>query len=362
MRTAGNVVIYSDDQFYAAFPSIVTRPDGEMLLAFRRAPDRRKFFAQHCTHCDTNSYLVLVRSKDGGHTWTKEPELIYAHPLGGSQDPCMVQLDDGSLLVTSYAWLAVPDTGVEHGVGYKPAAYGVTYTFLGGYLMRSTDGGNSWQGPIVPPQIPDEATYFPDVPIPAMNRGAMVQGHDGILYWAVARSPVDNYTVTAIDLLTSRDRGLNWEHGGRIAQDDKIGFNETSMIETPAGDLVAFVRTADFNDHGVVVRSSDHGKSWQPWEDMGIAGHPYHALRLPDDRVFLTYGYRHEPYGIRARILDSECRDFSGPELVLRDDGGNSDLGYAWATLAPNNQVLATYYFNQNDGTRHIAGTFVSIV
>ncbi|MGI6519503.1 MAG: hypothetical protein ACOX2D_00010 [Fermentimonas sp.] len=33
----------------------------------------------------------MVRSRDG-ETWTTEPELIYAHPFGGSQDPCLLRL------------------------------------------------------------------------------------------------------------------------------------------------------------------------------------------------------------------------------------------------------------------------------
>ena len=66
---------------------------------------------------------------------------------------------------------------------------------------------------------------------------------------------------------------------------------------------------------------------------MGVIGHPYHAAALPDGRVFLVYGYRHPPFGIRARLLDPECRRFDTPELVLRDDGGGGDLGYPWACV-----------------------------
>lgn len=362
MRKTEDIMIYSDDRFYSAFPSVVSRPDGELLVAFRRAPERRRFFAPHCSHCDPNSYLVLVRSRDLGRSWSSEPELIYAHPFGGSQDPCMVQLDDGSLLVTSYAWLLLPQEGAPHREpGLNVEVYGWPFTFLGGYMMRSTDAGQTWQGPIVPPQIEHEATYFPDVPIPAMNRGAMIQGRDGDLYWAVARSPKQNPTQTALDLMISRDRGLTWEHSGPMAADEQVTFNETSLIETPKGNLVAFVRTSNFDDHGVVIRSHDGGKTWQPWQDMGVVGHPYHALRLPDDRLFLLYGYRHEPYGIRARVLDAECMDFSGEEIILRDNGRNSDLGYPWGCLTADGRVLAVYYFNQSDGTRHIAGTFLEI-
>jgi hypothetical protein len=373
MRKLEDIVIYKDEDYYAAFPSIVSCPDGELLVAFRRAPERRKFFAPRCTHCDPNSYLMLVRSRDLGRTWSEEPELIYAHPFGGSQDPCMVQLDDGALLVTSYAWMLLPQEGIEHITSEKKIQiYGWTFTFLGGYLMRSRDRGRTWEGPILPPQIEDQATSFPGIPIPPMTRGAMVQGvdspfiglnrpRDGNLYWIVARSPKARPAPTALDLMISRDRGLTWEHAGPVTSDDKVTFNETSLIETLNGDLVAFVRTENFDDHGVVVRSRDHGKTWEPWEDMGVIGHPYHALQLPDGRVYLLYGYRHEPYGIRARILDPECTDFSGEEIVLRDDGGMGDLGYPWSCLTADGKLLSVYYFNQNDGTRHIAGTFLEI-
>ncbi len=361
MRKCEDVVIYRDERFYAAFPSAVCRADGELLVAFRRAPDRRRFGARSCTHCDPNSYLVLVRSRDLGRSWSPEPELIYAHPFGGSQDPCMIELDDGTLLLSSYAWMLLPAEGVPQATVPARQVFGWHFTFLGGYLLRSFDAGRTWEGPVLPPEIPGCAREFPGVPLPAMNRGAMVQASDGRIYWAVAVSPQETPQQTRLELLSSDTFGEEWEHVAPIAADAKVVFNETSLVETAAGDLVAFVRTAAFDDHGVVVRSRDRGRTWEPWQDMGVVGHPYHALRLPDDRVFLVYGYRHDPYGIRARLLDPECTDFGGPELVLRADGGSGDLGYPWACLAPDGRVLVVYYFNQKEGPRQIDGTFVEI-
>ena len=43
------------------------------------------------------------------------------------------------------------------------------------------------------------------------------------------------------------------------------------------------------------------------------------------------------------------------------DDGGNGDLGYPWATMISQRQILVVYYFNQTDGIRHIAGTVLEI-
>lgn len=362
MRKLEDIVIYQDEQFYAAFPSVVARPDGELLVAFRRAPERRRFGAPGCTHADPNSYLMLVRSRDLGLSWSAEPELIYAHPFGGSQDPCLLDLDDGTLLVASYAWMLLPEEGAAQAEAHSlHQVFGWKFTFLGGYLMRSYDAGHHWEGPILPPQLEEQATCYPGLLVPAMNRGALLQGSDGLVYWAVATAPQGNPAQTALDLLVSSTWGETWEHRSHIAADAQVVFNETSLIETAGGDLVALVRTAGYRDHGVVVRSSDRGQSWEPWQDMGVVGHPYQALRLADGCILLVYGYRHEPYGVRARVLDPECRDFSGPELALRTDGGNGDLGYPWSCQLADGRVLVTYYFNCGEGTRHIAGTFLEV-
>ena len=294
-----------------------------------------------------------MRSRDGGETWSREPELIHAHPEGGSQDPCMVQLRDGSIVCASYAWYLDPPEVAP--VGEKPRH---SFRFLGGYLMRSEDGGRSWAGPLYPPPLPGRKRLDPfGKPLPVYNRGAMCQGRDGRLYWVVAYGR-DEQRSTDVHLMISSDGGRNWSYSSVVATDEKVVFNETSLYETPKGHLVAFIRTAQFDDHTVIARSTDGGRSFQPWQDAGFQGHPHHAIRLPDNRVWLVYGYRHPPYGIRARVLDAECTNFAtAPEIVLRDDGGNTDIGYPWATLLPGGRVLTVYYFNLANGTRFIGGT-----
>jgi hypothetical protein len=360
LRKLQDLVIYQDDRFYAAFPSVVKRPDGELLVAFRRAPERRALGERSTSHTDPNSQLVRVRSRDGGKTWSPEPELIYAHPFGGSQDPCLVQLRDGTLLCGSYGW-ALLQPGVAERMT-NSLRHGA-FVFMGGYLLRSRDGGRSWQGPIQPPHVPADGTVdFLGQPTPAYNRGAMCEGRDGRLYWVVAVNTAASPRRAETHLLISTDQGQTWQYACRVAADNKANFNETSLYESPRGDLVAFMRTADFGDRTAVARSTDGGRSFQPWEDAGFQGHPHYALRLPDQRVLLVYGYRHAPFGIRARVLDPECRNFkTAQEIVLREDGGNSDLGYPWATMVADNRALVVYYFNVRDGRRHIAGTLLAL-
>lgn len=353
-----DVIIYEDAQFYSSFPSVIKRKNGELYVAFRRAPDRKIFSEKGSNHTDPNSYLVMVRSKDG-EDWTKSPELIYANPLGGSQDPCLFQLKDGTILCTSYGWAFVRPEGLDNlKKPFIDAGNGVI--FLGGYILRSMNGGKSWEAPIYPPNITPEVNFDAlGTPLSSYNRGAMYEGKDKKIYWIVAAN--DSLKRTSNHLLISENKGITWEYSSVVAMDAKISFNEASIIETAKGDLVGFLRTSGADDQAFISRSSDRGKTFK-WESMGFQGHPLNALRLPDNRVLLTYGYRHKPFGIRARILNAECTNFgTAPEIILRDDGGNSDIGYTWPVQLNENRVLVAYYFNLENGTRHIAGTILEI-
>lgn len=358
LKKLKDVVIYEDSSFFSTFPSIAKSPDGELMLAFRRAPNRKIFGEGHNSHVDPNSYLVMLRSKDG-ENWTKTPELIYAHPYGGSQDPCLLQLRDGTLLCTSYGWAFVRPDGLPNLKEPNFQAGGAI--FLGGYLVISNDRGKTWSEPIYPPHIEPEINFTAHgQPLPAYNRGALYEAKDGRILWVVAATDNPDRR-TSTHLLTSSDKGMTWKYSAPVAVDEKVVFNETSVYETPKGDIVAFLRTASFDDQACIARSSDGGKSFA-WQPMGFKGHPLNPLRLPDNRVLLTYGYRHEPYGIRARILNAECTDFeTAREIVLRDDGGGRDLGYSWPVLLDENRVLVVYYFNKDNGTRHIEGTICQI-
>ena len=351
MKKLEDIVVYRDNTFYCAFPSVVCLPDGELIVAFRRAPNRKRFGAKLKFHTDPNSYLALVRSRDGGRTWSEEPELMHAHPMGGSQDPCMTLLSDGSIIASSYAWAPIdkdmtpddyPGFGVLRELQNQGESHplGMVVLGLGGYLLRSTDRGKTWRElPPPPARNVHRAPGYEDIVARHCNRGNILEGSDRRLYWAVTSDE-------GLRLLVSEDGGESWRKESLMVPAKEVKVNETSLVETAGGDLVAFSRSADFKDHGVVVRSRDRGKTWEPWQDSGIVGHPYHALRLPDGRVFLAYGYRHAPYGVRARLLDPGCASLESDELIIRDDGVSFDIGYPWSCLTADGEVLVVYYIN----------------
>ncbi len=354
-----DILIYEDPQFYVAFPSIV-KTKNEFLIAFRRAPNRIALGEKYNTHTDPNSYLVMLRSKDG-EQWPKNPETIYANPFGGSQDPCLLRLKDGTLLCTSYSWAPVKSEAVA--TMKKPVYSEGGFVAMGGYIVRSFDDGKTWSDPIYPPQVKG-GIYYDALgnPMPAYNRGALFESKSGRIFWVVAA--MDDYplTKTSNHLLYSDDKGLTWSYSAVVASDPKIVFNEASVYETPKGDIVAFIRTENKETQACIARSKDGGKTFN-WQSMGFYGHPLAAVRLPDQRVLLTYGYRQKPCGIRARILNPECTDFAtAEEIILRDDNGpGTDVGYSWPVVIDKNKALVVYYMTKPDGMRIIAGTLLAI-
>ena len=359
VRKIKDVVVYDDPQFYVAFPSVVKSGD-DYLVAFRRAPNRVMLKEPYPTHTDLNSYLVMVRSKDG-ETWTKNPELIYAHPFGGSQDPCLLTLRDGTLLCTSYGWTHLREDAIAQ--LEQPVYHEGGWVALGGYIMRSFDNGKTWEGPIYPTAVKDGIYKDPmGNPLSAYNRGALYEGKSGRIFWVVAA--MDDYplTKTSNHLLYSDDKGLTWQYASIVATHEKFIFNEASVYETPKGDIVAFIRTENPETRACIARSTDGGQTFK-WQPMGFYGHPLAAVRLPDDRVFLTYGYREKPCGVRARILNAECTDFATTEeIILRDDNGpGTDVGYSWPIVLDNNKVLVVYYITKDDGQRYIGGTILEV-
>lgn len=358
-KKISDFIIYSDSQFFSSFPSIIRKTDGEYFLAFRRAPERKLFGEKGSNHADPNSYLMMMRSKDGIN-WPAKPDLLYAFPFGGSQDPCLLTLRDGTILCTSYNWV-FPRADSK----IKPPIFShftLNAVFNGGYVIRSIDGGRRWEGPYYPPNISFEHNNnaFGE-PLPAFNRGALWEGKNGQIYWVVATIDKHSPLINSTHLLISYDKGITWKYSGVVAKNDSISFSETSVYETPKGDIVAFMRTEHFDGWACIARSKDGGKTFI-WEKMGFRGHPITMLRLSDKRVLVTYGYRHQPYGIRAKILNSECTDFlTAPEIILRNDGGTQDIGYPWPVQMDNKRILIVYYFNKHNGTRHIAGSILQI-
>ena len=181
------------------------------------------------------------------------------------------------------------------------------------------------------------------------------------------------------------DGGKTFRYGARITGDYGEGYViMPSSVRLPASHLLVAVRCRGERGAFAAARpagskaagpvagpatgywidlyaSDDDGATWRylncPAPDTGQGGNPPAMIRLRDGRVCLTYGYRATPYGLRARLSDDGGQTW-GDEVVLRDDGGDPDLGYPRTVQRADGTIVTAYYYNDHpEGERYIAAT-----
>ena len=121
---------------YIGWPTIESRQTGELLVVFSGDRD-----AHVCPWGKTQ----LVRSGDEGETWST-PEVIRDSPLD-DRDAGIIETADGTLLAS---WITTAEFAAE--ADYVERAATITAAmrarWLGSWVQRSTDGGETWDDPI----------------------------------------------------------------------------------------------------------------------------------------------------------------------------------------------------------------------
>ena len=335
-----DLVLY-EDEGYNAFPSILQTGDGNYLLAFRHAPHTGGAY----THIDPASATYVVKSADGCESWGPPREIRRPGGWGG-QDPTLNVLSDGTVLMTVFFWRFADAARkplleqVLAGGFTVHGAMGMAAYCGGAYAYISRDHGETWDGPHL---ITENYAV----------RGRCAQLPDGVVL-----VPVYNNDRTA--LFASRDGGLTWEPYSLVSGplDKSRTAHEPALLRTQSGRIFCFIRTDDGMYYSV---SGDGGRNFSGPVATGLPGHvPYDALLLPGGNVYLAYGHRKEPYGIRALLLDGECNGIAADrEFILRDDGLGGDISYVSSAVLPQGGILTAYYYytREHGQRRYIAGT-----
>lgn len=370
-------VVYRDSRFFCAFPSVVRLADGSFAVGFRRARDHRWMSGKTLApgdpgfdsvdHLDTRSHLCLLHLTPD-FAPVGEPSMLSPDPEAGDQDANLTLLPDGRLMMAGFTWYPVPAGRGEElralGLALvgSPEDTGCLFTFWGGYTRFSRDGRH-WSPHHYLPVVPGQADIVPGLrpyyggPV----RGRAAVGADGTLYQAAYAIRASDGRSVAL-LHVSPDGGERWAFRSVIAvdADGPGGFVEPSLQWLPDGRLIAFLRTVGLGDRIATAVSADGGHTWDPWVAHSVRGHPTDAVPLPDGRLFVVSGWRHAPYGVRARLWDPAAGGLdTASDVVVCDDAPSPDTGYPWAAALPDGRVLVVYYRCDSEGVRHIAMTLL---
>ncbi len=313
----------------------------EMLVGFELGYFHKNRGENHAIDYSRPAEHLLARSLDGGETWEIERHEALKIPPNQKM------------------------AGVPGEPGGKPLAEcpgGIDFTAPGFALtarMNSVDAGQSrfyytldrgkqWEGPF---RIPDFGQ-----PGIAARTDYLVNGpHDLTMFLTAAKRNGKEGRVIAV---RTEDGTRTWKMLSFVCP-EPAGREYAIMpssLRVPAGAILTAIRYRDFID---LYRSADGGLTWtyltRPAPQTG--GNPPSMLRLTDGRIALTYGFRRKPFGIRARLSADEGKNWS-EEFVLREDGGNWDLGYPRTLQRPDGKLVTAYYFNTDpEAERFIAAT-----
>jgi hypothetical protein len=277
---------------------------------------------------------MLARSLDGGVTWTIEDP--------GAKGQLLTE--GGYLHGVPRPDVAIPEMKEpQGGVDYTHPdfAMAIRTNSIGAGISRffySYDRGHSWEGPFRLPNF--------GAPGIAARTDYIVNGkHDCLLFLTAAKP---NGEQGRLLCARTRDGGKTWTRASWIGPEPKGSEIMPASVRLSQTDILVAGRNNEGPRRWIsAYLSRDNGETWQklddPVGDCGI-GNPPAMIRLKDGRICLIYGFRGEPYSIRARLSSDGGRTWSD-DHVLRDDGASRDIGYPRVVQRPDGKVVALYYF-----------------
>ena len=163
--------------------------------------------------------------------------------------------------------------------------------------------------------------------------------------------------------MSSSDGGREWDVVSTLPLCRKTvenNYHEAHVGEAADGRLVVLIRIEDAAEHSldaagidnfslVQTVSEDRGHTWSTPVPLGFHGSPPHLLAHSSGALVCTYGYRKEAYGQRA-MVSCDGGDSWEYDLILRDDGPSSDLGYPSSVELDDGSIFTVYYQQERTG------------
>ena len=351
----GVVSSFPDEFFgYFGWPTVAQTEAGTLVVA---ASGLRN------DHVCPFGRTIICRSEDQGKSWTS-PQVVNDSPLD-DRDAGLLSLGDNQLLLTWFTTDNRRSSALRHmelgdkiqaerwGEGFARVSDELVADWAGAWVRRSQDGGLSWDEP------KKIMLTTPHGPI-KLRTGVL-------LFLGKYFADMDAFSAGEgpIAAMLSSDGGREWEVLGTVPLSRKSVENqnhEAHVSELPDGRLLGLIRVEDAEGYPideagldsfslVQTISDDRGRSWSEPVSLGFHGSPPHLLAHSSGALICTYGYRKPPYGQRA-MISRDGGEHWQYDLVLRDDGPSSDLGYPSSIELKDGSIFTVYYQQESRGTQ----------
>lgn len=349
-------IIYKNPHAYCSWPCVEKLRNGDIVVAFCESMRRTPY-----THDDCSSHNVLVRSRDRGKTWTTAPSQIRGYDFTSMEVPGIKELSNGDVLLIAYRNMAIPaemagQPGYEGFWQHHSDPWALKYLPDQTFVFRSKDQAHIWEEPVRIDVSPRFMMGYSFRPVVELSPGELILacGDEQCLHEGIA--PSKQFVVK------SKDYGKTWGDISTLAEDKTINFYECSLLGLP-GKIIAMIRTHEHGGYHLFQSVSlDRGATWSKPRQTPIWGFPAHMLRLRNGHVLCAYGYRKEPFGVRACLSHDEGETWDiKNEIVLRDDFPNHNLGYPTSIELEDGSILCAYYGEDRDGVTCIQSTRFSL-
>ena len=310
----------------------------EILVGYSRGYYRDLGATRHHIDREKPEEFWLARSLDGGMTWSQEHpaekgfliprgESLHGTETPGQALPPIVDLEDPMDFTHSDFVLTFRMENVHAGTSRFEYSY---------------DRGKTWSGPYRLPNLGTRGT--------AARTDYIVNGQrDAFIFITVGK---ENGREGRPLCARTTDGGLTWQRASWIGPEPTGFAIMPSTARLSDTELLTTLRRREGTFRWISAwRSQDNARTWtqekHPVEYLG-EGNPPMLNRLQDGRLCLTYGFRAYPYSVRARLSTDHGKTW-GPQIVLRDDGTDRDIGYVRSVQRPDGKLVTIYYINDEE-------------
>ena len=326
---------------YIGWPTVCRRRNGELLAVFSGDRDG---------HICPFGKTQLVRSTDGGETWT-DARTIHSSAVD-DRDAGICELANGDLVVFWFSSSCYATTGnATYARVFEKIPPDVAERSIGYFSMRSTDGGATWEEPV---RMPTSANHggiqLKDGRLLMVGRSWNAQGN---VYLRPGETQTPYHRLIVQE---STDAARSWHVLAELTPPAPLSvsnFHEPHLVELPDGRIVAQFRCHEADMHLCQSESADGGRTWTPIHVLAIDGLPPHLIVLKDGRLLTTYGRRKaQPSGMGeyACLSEDGGQTWDVAHEIKLSQGPDGDLGYPSTVQNDDGTLVTVYYQKENAG------------
>jgi len=342
---------------YAAGATLARTKDGGLVAVY---------MGNKRHHCCPFGQIQMITSQDEGKTWTWPRVLVDS--ILDDRDGGILVTSKGTIIVSwfsslAWEWVMKNHPTVYHGGRYvtldaaedaewKRRHANLTDELrqqeLGGWCIRSTDGGVTWStriptmtgSPHGPCELSDGRLLYVGKKIASNLKEAYAANNPK--YGGVG-GPYSQFGGVA----ESTDDGQTWKIIGDILPapgHEILDYHELHAVEAVDGTIIAHIRNHNELHKGELLQteSQDGGRTWSTPHPIGLWGYPAFLSRLSDGRLMTSFSHRREPNGNKVAVSEDNGKTWFQPEYINKDSA--MDFGYPSTVELSHNQFISMWY------------------